>query len=319
MSVRFNTLVAAIAPAFTLCACSPSTELEAVRQQADTLKRQVDSVVVQRDAALKERDELKRQVEELLTTPTVLLARVTEPVEARNLQAAEQALEALTRKFPQSQETKAALQRVDALRAKLARQEEENRRLAALGFKALKVSSQVELGEVKVRIGTPRFNRQFVFDRYDSSYRYRDADRDHKYVLASLSATAAKGVSDPKLPGVALYWADGKVLRKVTDFDMEFARWEDYGTYLGNYHDSGNDFAKTATISFELGAQGSDADLARRPLYLVATKHGCQSQGADRFRNPPVYYYGSCSDLAPTVQLDAFAEDGSLAVVNRID
>ena len=190
----------------------------------------------------------------------------------------------------------------------------------AEGFKALKNTPLLDAGGVKVSVGTPSFSKQFVFDRYDTSYHYRDADRDHKYVVIGLSATAAKSISDPDLPGFALYWADGKELRRVSKFDLQFVRWEGYATYLGNYNDSRNDFAKNATISFTMGAHVTDRELAKRPLYVVATTMGCQSRSYERFRNPPVYYSGACMDLAETLRLDSFVkENGNLTLVRRID
>ena len=312
-ALNFSSLTAAAISALVLSACGPSPEVETLRKRVDELKHELDTVTMNRNA-------LKSRVEELSNTPSVLFANVAAPAEAGKIDEAEKALNALRIKFPQAPEVKKAQELVDSLHTKIDKQREEARRLEAMGFKALKTSPLVDTGGVKVSVGAPNLNKQFVFDRYDTSYHYRDADRDHKYVVVGLSATAAKGIGDPDLPGFALYWADGKELRRISEFDLQFVRWEDYATYLGNYHDSRNDFAKNATIPFTMGAHGPDKELAKRPLYVVATTMGCESRSYERFRNPPVYYLGACMDLAETLRLESFVKaEGKLTLVRRID
>lgn len=304
--------VAAIS-ALVLSACGPSSEVESLRKQVDELKHELNAATMDRDA-------FKARVEDLSNTPSVLFANVAAPAEAGKIVEAEKALNALRFKFPYTPEVKKAQELIDLLHAKIDKQREETRHLDAMGFKALKPLPLVDTGGVKVSIGTLSFSKQFVFDRYDTSYHYHDADRDHKYVVVGLSAMAAKSIGDPDLPGFALYWADGKALRQISKFDLRFTRWEDYATYLGNYHDSSNDFAKNAAIPFTMGAHATDNELTKRPLYVVATTKGCKSRGYERFRHPPVYYSGACMDLAETLRLDSFAkEDGKLTLVRRID
>ena len=80
---------------------------------------------------------------------------------------------------------------VTELRTRLEKQQEQARQLEALGFKALKPSAVTDTGAVKVTMSTPTIGKQFVFDRYGSNYRYRPADRDTRYVVASLSLTVS--------------------------------------------------------------------------------------------------------------------------------
>lgn len=296
-----------------LSACGPSSDVANLKAQTEELKKELIAVTG-------ERNSLRARVEELSNTPTMLLAKVSAPVAEGKLNDAEAALLQLTDKFPQAQESIEAKKIVDALRIKLDKQQEEARRLEALGFKALKIAASLDTGDVKASVGVPNISKQFTFDRYDESYHYRDADRDHKFVVLGLSATAAKGMNNPQLPGFALYWADGKQLRKIDQFDLQFVRWEDYATYLGNYHDSHNDFAKSPTIPFTIGVHGAVEDLAKRPLYVVATTKGCLERNFERFRNPPVYYSGVCTDLKSELTIESFAsERGNLVVVRRID
>ena len=189
-----------------------------------------------------------------------------------------------------------------------------------MGFKALTVGLTVKGSSVTAKYGDLSFNARFVMDRYDNSYHYRDADRDTKYAIISMTATAGKGVSNPDMPGAALYWADGTTLKKLGEFTIEFTRWESFATYLGNYSDSRNDFAKVQTIPFTLGVQIGDEEVKKRPLYIVATKDGCISRGYERFKNPPDFYRGACSPLKSTLTAQDFTDPASgLTVVLRRD
>lgn len=314
-SRRFNFSILSVTAlsALVLSACGPSPEVENLRKQVDGLSRQLETMT-------RERDTLKARVEDLSNTPTALFANVATRAEAGRIEEAEKALDALKVKFPKAPEVKKAQELVDVLHVQMEKQREEARRLESMGFKALKSTPLVNAGGVKVKVGSPSFSKQFVFDRHDSLYHYLEADRDNRFVVIGLSATAAKGINDPDLPGFALYWADGKELRRVSKFDLRFVRWKNYGTYLGNHSDSGNDFAKNATIPFTIGAQVPESELAKRPLYIVATTTGCQSRSYDRFRNPPVSYSGACIDLAETLRIESFTkEDHKLTLVRRID
>lgn len=322
--MRFIFMAAA---SVALAGCVDQSALDAVEAQAEGLRRQVSeqtkeiaSLKDQLDAAKSEQDALRLEIQELSQTPSALLAGVNEAVGMRDLARAQDALEVLRKKYPAAAESVSAGKAVESLAASVEREQREAERLAALGFKALAVGATVDAGPVKVTIGTPSVARTFVFDRYDDRYHYREADRGNQYVRVSMSATAAKGESDPDLPGVAVYRTEGDRLRRVSQFSIEFSRWQDYGTYLGNYSDYRNDFAKTATIQFSLGAEVPAEVLKQKPLYLVATRKGCHSRSEARFRNPPVYYSGSCEALQSTLSINDFAgAEAKVTVVRRMN
>ena len=87
-------------------------------------------------------------------------------------------------------------------------------------------------------------------------------------------------------------------------FRTEFNRWEDYATYLGNYHDSHNDFAKVNSVKFKLGLQVSDEKL-NKPYAIVLMKENVLARHYERFDNPPVSYVGS-ADYPSTLSLSDF-------------
>ena len=267
-----------------------------------------------------ERDRLRTEVQELSRSPTVILADVTNALSNKDLAKADKAQAELEKRFPKATEAADGKKQIAAYRDGLAKAAAEEQRLASLGFKALSVGLTVKGPAVTAKYGDLSFNARFVTDRYDNSYHYRDADRDTKYAVISMTVTAGKGVSNPEMPGAALYWADGATLKKLGDFVIEFTRWESYATYLGNYSDSRNDFAKVQTIPFTLGVQIDNEDVKKRPLYVVATTEGCISRGYERFKNPHDFYRGACSPLRSTLTIKDFTDSASgLTVVLRRD
>lgn len=281
------------------------------KENADLTTRLADALKIQQG--------LEKRIAELSLTAPVLLKQVEESAKAGDAAEVQRAVNILAARFPDTVQHKKAIDTLENLRAKEKQKQVEAQRLASMGFKALKIEAlRTEL--VTVMASTPRISRQFVFDRYDDHYHYFDSDRDHKYVVTSLLVTAGKGVTNPRLPGIALYRAEGKRLRKLGDFDLRFSAWSDYATYLGNYSDSQNDFAKIATIKFDAGVEVSDSELANRPLYLVATKDGCLERNEARFDTPPVSYSGVCSMLSNNLTLDDFSDAVSKVVlIRRVD
>jgi hypothetical protein len=100
---------------------------------------------------------------------------------------------------------------------------------------------------------------------------------------------------------------------------FEFVRWSSYATFLGNYHDDGNDFAHTASIKFSMGLQVDNGAISK-PLYIVASSIGCANRSSNRFGNPPVSYYTyDCDKAAPSVLHAGDFKDGRFGLVKRID
>lgn len=324
--------LSAIIPAFlamTLAGCGDAQtpenldlikKNEVLNARAATLASERDVLRIKIAALASERDVLKSKVEEFSITSPTLLESIRSALHANDIEKANLVQSQLDRRFPQSTEANQGHKLIAAQREVAKKAEIEALRLQALGFKAINPNIIVRGPEISAKYGDLTFASRFISDRYDSSYHYRDADRDTKFALINLTATAGKSITAPELPAAGLYWANGASLEKLGDFKIEFARWEDFGTYLGNYPDSRNDFAKTQTITFNLGVQINDEVLKKRPLYVVATKNGCIKRSYEGFRNPPEYYTGTCAMLKQSLNLNDFTESGSdLVVVLRRD
>jgi len=305
------------------CSDGEARKLEAanaeLQKTTETLSRENADLKRQLEAVTQDQKRLEQSVAELSVTAPMLLKQAVDAVSGGDAARAEKIVSTLGSRFPGTSEHKSATVALEALRTRDKEKQKEASRLAALGFKALKIET-LDTGSVKGGVGIPRAGNQFAFDRYNDTFHYFDADRDNKYVMASLLLTAGKGITNPDLPGIALYFAEGDQLRKLGNFKMRFASWSDYATYLGNYPDSRNDFAKTATVKFEVGVEVPASDAAKRPLYVVATKVGCLQRHEARFSQPPVSYVGTCGGLAASLSLEDFSgPESRIALIRRVD
>ncbi len=254
---------------------------------------------------------------QLRLTPLALMAEVDAAVRAADAERARAALQRLAEKFPHSAETAAAGKRVKVLVARQRAAQEEVKRVAALGFKALRARPSFASGDTALDIGDAVIRKRWIFDSYGDGWRFLDAEKDKKYLVARMTVSSKS--KNPPLFGVAAYVADGASMTQLGNLRYRFVRWKDFGAYLGTHADFRNDFSHHSRIAFSAGVAVGEAELKRRPIYLVATREGCHRRAYERFGQPPVFYVPQdCASLKRTLTLDDF-KDGSLAVIKRID
>lgn len=257
---------------------------------------------------------LEKENTELRMTPAILAAAVE--AAGSDVAKATAAAAALRAKYPSSPEAAAADKQVAALVEAAEQAKAEARRLAALGLKAVKVTPKFMGEEAGVEVSGATLAKRWVFDAYDSQYHYKEAEKGSMYVTAKLKVTSKN--KDPKIPGMALYKADGANLVKVEFFMLKFARWDGFGSYLGNETDYRNDFSHSTSIPFVMGAQ-FEIDAVEKPLFIVVSKAPCYDRNYERFNQPPVSYSrDTCAGLNDTLTAADFA-DGKLGVLARID
>lgn len=283
------------------------TELNNLRKERDELAAKVNA-----DAAVIRA--LRDSVTMLAFPADQRLTKINSLVTSGEYSAAKQEISRLIELFPESKEAKSApaiIERIDKL---IAQKKAEEERIKALGFKALKASTTFKIDYNTVELTSISVGNTFTFDSYGDRYFYRTADRGNKYVTAAMKITSQD--KDPKLPQLAIYSISGDTMTKVGNFDTEFARWKDYGTYLGNTHDFGNDFAKTSSVRFKIGEEVSE-DIVKGPYALIMKKENGLSRNYDRFENPPVSYTGYVS-YPSTLKLEDFTKEGSEFIVVKI-
>lgn len=285
-----------VAQLVLLCLVSCSSNEKSNSESTD------NSALVSRiDQLNKENEELKATVKQLRYPVSDRLINISRLISENKLNEANMEIINLEQLFPQSIEN----EEVVSLKQKITNIEEEQRaeevRIKALGFKALKEENSVEIGYNKISIGAFATANTYVFDSYGDRYFYRTADRDSKYVSAKVSITSSD--KNPKLPMFYSYLINGDKLELIKIFSLNFAKWDDYGSYLGNYHDNGNDFAKTSTVGFKIGVE-INSELLQKPIVILLLKENCAERVTERFANPPVSYTPMNCDSPSTLSME---------------
>ena len=275
------------------------TEMEARISELE--KKYQDSLSI----VCNELKEAKAKIDLLSYPADQRLQKAQSLLEAGELDMATNEIEQLKRVFPNSPEASSS----SALLAKISEIKEakrkEEERIKALGFKAIPEQTTVKIDYNTVTYSSISVGNRFVFDAYDDRWFYRDADRGSKYVTMQMSVTSTS--HNPDLPELALYRITGDKMILEDTFETRFARWRDYGAYLGNYHDSSNDFSKVSTVKFKLGLQVEDAILSK-PYAIVLMKKNALTYYYERFSNPPISYTGSAS-YPSTLSIENFKND----------
>lgn len=283
----------------SLCSCDSKRETEA--QIAKVEKKYQDSIAVLKDA-LKEKQE---QIDMLSYPSDQRLAKAKELLDAGELDKASEEISQLKKLFPNSQEASASSALVTKIGEIKEAKRKEEERIKALGFKAIAEQTNVKIDYNTVTLSGISVGNRFTFDSYGNEWYYREADRGSKYVSMQMSVTSTD--HDPNLPELALYSISGDKMNYEGAFDTRFARWKDYGAYLGNYHDYSNDFAKVSTVRFKLGLQVDNETLSK-PYAIVLKKKNVLSSHYERFDNPPVSYEGS-ANYPSTLSVEDFKND----------
>ena len=189
-----------------------------------------------------------------------------------------------------------------------------------LAIKKLRPKKKVRVwegaGEVGLKVTKARKGKKWIFDRTGYQYFLRDADKGSQ--MYSLDITVSSKGQNPELPSVEAWTVEEGQARRVCTFEWKFHRWDDYGSYLGNYHDSGNDFAKSDTVKFTVGHQLSDESLAGFLIVGVRKeKKGEFLRIYDNLGRPEIRY--ESRELMPGSAPLSFLVDGlePLAVLNK--
>lgn len=239
---------------------------------------------------------------------------ILENIKSENFVAAKKEIKALTSIFPKSKEAAECVKQLEIIKKKEERKKAEEERLKALGFKALQQKTTFQVDYNKISISNISIGSQFTFDSYDDSYHYRSADRGNKYVTARMSVTSSSKY--PNLPEFALYLIKGDVMEYEGSFDIEYARWRDYGAYLGNYTDYGNDFTKTSTVNFKIGEETSEEN-TKVAFAIVAKNENVLSEQYERFNNPPKHWTGH-ANFKNKLKIKDFEKDYTLIKIYNL-
>jgi len=262
-------------------------------------------------------ERLRKENAELRVSPHALALEVDGAIRGGNEEKAVAAFKQLSDTFPIAAETTEMKKRLDAFLAQRRVQEEEDKRIAALGFKGLPVVASIGGPDLSLTVTSVDLVKRWIFDYWGEGWRFLDAEKDRRILVARVSLASKN--KEPSLFGIAAYVADGDKLTQLGTMRYRFVRWSSYAAFLGTTADYRNEFSHSWRIPFTVGVSLSEQDIKRRPIYLVATTEGCHTRHFERFGQPPVLYVaGECKTLKPDLKLDDF-KGGTLAVLRRIE
>lgn len=301
--------------AFSLTGCGDSGEM--YKKRAEGLHSDVKSLQAEITAAKGRIAQLEQENTTLKETPSVLLTQVRKASDSGDEAATQAALASLTSRYPDSAEAKTGSGFLQRMVKDRETKEQEARRLAALGMKAIPVKGSFIADDSSVSLQSAQIAGQWSFNDYGDEYEYRSAERGSKYITAKVTYSSKS--KDPRLAPLVVYASNGGELKRLGVMGFEFVSWSSYATFLGNYYDDANDFAHKVSIRFSMGLQVPNEAIIK-PLYIVASFSGCADRSSDRFGNPPVSYTTySCDQAAPSVLRASDFKEGRFGIVKRID
>ncbi|MFD0991618.1 hypothetical protein [Tenacibaculum geojense] len=183
----------------------------------------------------------------------------------------------------------------------------EAERKKALGYKVLKPTTRVKYGDLSLRFDKIWKGKRWSFDDYGNQYFLRDAKRGNSHIMTRVSVTSEN--NNPSLPPILVYQMDNGELKLLGTLGYKFRRWKDYGSYLGNYADYGNDFAHSKTIPFNCGIELSNDDLKSGNIYVVLKKQGCFNRTKVNYGNPEIAYHESSCNPKRILKVEDFDND----------
>ena len=226
--------------------------------------------------------------EELKNTPQNRLLKAQKLEKNGFLNEAKQEYEDLIKKFPDSEQSQKALTYLKIIKKESERKKIELERKKRLGYKILKARKIIKQGNCKLTFTDIKLSSKWIFDRYDDSWYERKAERGKKYISSTVKIKSE--INTPNLPPIYVYQLIDGDLKFKSAFYYKFYRWEDYGSYLGNYADYSNDFSRTETVKFTIGAEINIQDHNKYPTFIMVKKSNCVSKTFSKYDNPNVSY-----------------------------
>lgn len=166
-------------------------------------------------------------------------------------------------------------------------------------------SRKFESGEFEIQ--NIKKTNKFIFDRYDDRYFYRESEKDKKYITLNINIKSID--KNPELPVFELFCLNNGKMVYAGDFIYRFYKWNDYGSYLGNYADYANDFTHSNSIKFSLGCE-YDLKLQNDTLLILQSKNRHSKRAYNQFETPEISYLNDgviTVDKTTNVQLSNYS------------
>lgn len=273
---------------------------EETQRQLSELKIELDQTKVELNNCSSELTKLKNTAENRFVRAKKLLSE-------NNLNGAKTEFQGIIDNFKGTNDASIASKEIAKIDRTIEQKRIEVERKKALGYKILKPTSRVKFGNLSLRFDKIWKGKRWSFDDYGSQYFLRDAQRGNSHIMARVSITSDN--NNPSLPPILVYKMDNGELSLLGTLGYEFRRWKDYGSYLGNYADYGNDFAHSKTIPFNCGLELSNDDLKSGTIYVVLKKQGCFNRTKADYGNPEVSYSQSLCNPKQVLKVENFNKE----------
>lgn len=281
---------------FTLFACSESN----TKEELSKLKVELENTKAELTSCAKELTDLKNTAENRLIRAKKLLSD-------NDLIGAKKEFSGIVENFKGTNDATNASREIEKIDRLIEQKRAEAERKKALGYKILKPTSRVNYGDIALRFDKIWKGKRWTFDDYGYKYFLRDAQRGNSHIMVRVSITSAH--NNPVLPPILVYKMESGELKLLKTLKYKFRRWKDYGSYLGNYADYGNDFAHSKTIPFNCGVELSNDDLKSGTIYIILKKQGCFNRTKTDYGNPEIAYRENSCHAKEVLRISDFDHD----------
>jgi len=296
MKTRLTVLILGV---FTLFGCTNGE----TKKQLSQLKIELEKTKAELNSCTAELTQIKNTAENRFIRAKKLLSE-------NNLSGAKIEFQGIVDNFKGTNDATMASKEISKINNTIKQKKLEEERKKALGYKILKPKTRVKYGDLSLRFEKIWKGKRWSFDDYGHEYFLRDAPRGSSHILVRVSVTSEN--NNPSLPPILVYQMNNGELKLLGTLDYKFRRWKDYGSYLGNYADYGNNFAHSKTIPFNCGVALSNEDLKSGTIYVVLKKRGCFNRTKTDYGNPEISYTESLCYPKRILKVEDFDNDYEL-------
>ncbi|WP_339655102.1 hypothetical protein [uncultured Maribacter sp.] len=270
-------------------------------------KKQLSELRTELEKTKTELTNCSAELNELKNTAENRFIRAKKLLSENNLNGAKIEFQGIVDNFKGTNNASIASKEIAKIDKTIEQAKIEAERKKALGYKVLKPTSRVKYGDLSLRFDKIWKGKRWTFDDYGYKYFLRDAERGNSHIMSRVSITSEN--NNPELPAILVYKMNDGELELLGTLNYKFRRWKDYGSYLGNTADYGNDFAHSKTIPFNCGLELSNDDLKSGTIYVVLKKQGCFKRTRVEYGNPEIAYRQSLCNPKRTLQVEDFDND----------
>ena len=280
----------------TLFGCSDGE----TEEQLSKLKAELELTKIELKNCSDELSEIKNTAENRFIRARKFLSE-------NNLKGAKAEFQGIVENFKGTADATNASNEINKIEKTIEQKRIEAERKKALGYEILKPTTIVKYEDLSLKFDKIWKGKRWSFDDYGNQYFLRDAERGNSHIIARVSITSED--NDPLLPPILVYQMNNGELKLLGTLGYKFRRWKDYGSYLGNYADYGNDFAHSRTIPFNCGIELSNDNLKTGTIFVVLKKQGCFNRIKVDYGNPEIAYRESSCNAKRILKVEDFDND----------